>query len=84
MPNLPTIRTITAEETTSRKIYLPNIDTNKEFKLIIGTNTYNTFKEASAYIKGDATSGYYVDLTSVSKTATVEVSYWEIFTGTNS
>ena len=84
LPNLPTIRTITAEETTSRKIYLPNIDTNKEFKLIIGTNTYNTFKEASAYIKGDATSGYYVDLTSVSKTATVEVSYWEIFTGTNS
>ena len=84
LPNLPTIRTITAEETTSRKIYLPNIDTNKEFKLIIGTNTYNTFEEASDYIKGDATSGYYVDLTLVSKTATVEVSYWEIFTGTNS
>ena len=61
-----------------------NIDTNKEFKLIIGTNTYNTFEEASDYIKGDATSGYYVDLTLVSKTATVEVSYWEIFTGTNS
>ena len=64
--------------------YNLELEGNKEFKLIIGTNTYNTFKEASAYIKGDATSGYYVDLTSVSKTATVEVSYWEIFTGTNS
>ena len=85
LPNEPIRRLITAVETISRRIDLPNIDTTKAFTLTIGSTSYSTFQDAKAagYIGGNSTTGYYIDLTSVSKTATVNVSYWELSSSSN-
>ena len=72
------IRSITMEESKSRKIELTNIDLSKEFILDVGDKTY-TFATAqtAGYIKGNSTSGYYVDLTNVSRSTNIDLTYWQ-------
>ena len=73
-----TIRDITIEESKARKIDLTNIDLTKEFSLQVGESTY-TFAEAqtAGYVKGDATNGYYIDLTNISRSTSVDLTYWQ-------
>ena len=74
-----TIRDITIEESKARRIDLTNIDLEKEFSLQIGDTTY-TFATArtAGYVKGNATNGYYVDLTNVSRSTSVDLTYWQL------
>ena len=72
-------RSITVEESNARKVELTNIDTNKAFSLTINSTTYSTFARAvdAGYVKGDETSGYYVDLSTVAEGSIVSIEYNE-------
>ena len=72
-----TVRDITVEESTARRVDLTGIDVEKEFSLKIGTTTYSTFESArnAGYIKGNSTTGYYVDFSNVVKGTRIEISY---------
>ena len=65
-----TTRTITEEESDSRKVIIGDIDFEtenalKEFKLIVNGTEYNTKSSAmqSGYLKQDEKDGYYLDFT---------------------
>ena len=69
-------RDITLEESNARRVNLEGIDTSKEFKLTIGSTTYNfETAQSNGYVKGNDTEGYYVDLTNVEKGTSITISY---------
>ena len=69
-------RDITLEESNARRVNLEGIDTSKEFKLTIGSTTYNfETAQSNGYVKGNDTEGYYVDLTNVKKGTSITISY---------
>ena len=70
------MRDITLEESNARRVNLEGIDTSKEFKLTIGSTTYNfETAQSNGYVKGNDTEGYYVDLTNVEKGTSITISY---------
>ena len=72
-------RAITLEESNSRRIDLTDIDTQKEFTLKINGNKYDFASAKNAQlVKSDGHGGYYVDLSSITKGSTVEISYYKI------
>ena len=70
-------RPITLAESDARRVDLVDIDTSKAFSLKIGTRTYSSFAEAqtAGYVKGNSTSGYYVDFSGVERGTVIEISY---------
>ena len=76
------IRAITADEASARRVDLTDIDIAKAFTLEIIDETtmqYNTLNDAitAGYVKQDST-GYYVDLTNVTRGTAVNISYWHV------
>ena len=74
-----TVRSISTEESRARKIVLTNLDESKDFSLTVGETTYSTISEAkeAGYLKGDSTNGYYIDLTNIDRSTTVNLVYWQ-------
>ena len=70
-------RAITEEESNARRVDLVEIDIAKAFGLKIGSKTYSTFAAAkdAGYVKGDSSSGYYVDFSKEQRGITIEISY---------
>lgn len=73
-------KAITADEINAGKISLPNLKIDGAFTLKVnGTNVYNNVKAQNAIndnvIAGNATDGYYLDLTKVTAGATINISY---------
>ena len=70
-------RAITTEESKARRVELGDINISKEFELKIGEKTYSSISAAqnAGYLKKDS-KGYYIDLTKVERSTTVDVTYW--------
>ena len=77
--NIVDERVITTEESTSRIIRLNNLDDTKKFVLTIGEETYNSIDSAknAGYLKGDSTSGYYLDFTRVDVSSNISLTYFQ-------
>lgn len=71
-------KTITQDELNSGKVALPNLKTDGAFTLKEGTSIiYSNCQTAinAGVVKGNATSGYYLDLSQVTAGATISISY---------